>query len=388
LYQSAISLAISSGNTKQHARALYDIAWMKWQLGDYSGSQSTAYEFQRLAKSSGDLCAEAESLRMIAICLHTWGNYRESISLLQRAVDLIGLCGMASSILKHDILSSQAEAHRFKSEYLEAYNIQTQILHEAYLNQDSFFPGTTTLNIAQLQISMDTPKPEVQKNIDAAKALIIGDHRMVMFCEFLQGDLNLKEGYSVDADMVLCKTLQVSWRNAADIVTYCLESLADFVRWNGFHGVSPWPTVFLVHSLVSREKLGIHKALQFLGDLFLRQDDKDTAVSLFTVALEGFTYMDVHRSRAECMLRLGDISKGHGDLLKAVELWEKAKPLFEQSSQSKQVKNIDQRLASVDEDVREQYRASLVHLAELNVPSGTVEKVDYEDLEVFNFDDE
>jgi hypothetical protein len=88
------------------------------------------------------------------------------------------------------------------------------------------------------------------------------------------------------------------------------------------------------------------------------------------------------------MLRLGDISKGHGDLLKAVELWEKAKPLFERSSQSKQVKNIDQRLASVDEDVREQYRASLVHLAELNVPSGTVEKVDYEDLEVFNFDDE
>jgi hypothetical protein len=56
------------------------------------------------------------------------------------------------------------------------------------------------------------------------------------------------------------------------------------------------------------EKLRIYKTLKFLIDLFLYQNDKHTATNLFRVALEGFIQMDVHHSRAECMLRLGDIS--------------------------------------------------------------------------------
>jgi hypothetical protein len=156
--------------------------------------------------------------------------------------------------------------------------------------------------------------------------------------------------------------------------------------------VSSWTTVFFVHSLKSKEKLGINKALEFFGDVFLSQGDEHTGINLFTVALEGFTYMDVHCSRAECMVRLGDISKGQGDLLKAVKLWMTARPLFEQSSQAKQVDNIDQRLAGVDEDVLEKHRTNLACLAELNAPSGTVDKIsdlsDIEDMEGLDLEDE
>jgi hypothetical protein len=156
--------------------------------------------------------------------------------------------------------------------------------------------------------------------------------------------------------------------------------------------MSGWTTVFLVHSVKQKEKLGIHKALQFLGDTFLAQNEEHTAISLFTVALDGFTQMDVHCSRAECMLRLGDISKGEGNLLKAVELWETARPLFEQSLQAKRVENIDQRLAGVSEDVLEQHRKNLACLAELNAPSGTVDEInnlsDIEDTEGLHLEDE
>jgi tetratricopeptide (TPR) repeat protein len=137
--------------------------------------------------------------------------------------------------------------------------------------------------------------------------------------------------------------------------------------------MSSWTTIFLIHSLKHKEKLGIHEALQFLGDLFLAQDDRHTAISLFTVALEGFTYMDVHRSKAECLLRLGDISKGQGNLLKAVELWETARPLFERSSQTEQVGHVDERLARVSEEVLGQHRTNLTCLAGLNAPSGPLE---------------
>jgi hypothetical protein len=84
--------------------------------------------------------------------------------------------------------------------------------------------------------------------------------------------------------------------------------------------------------------------------------------------------MDVHRSRAECMLRLGDISMGHGDPIKAVEYWEGAKPLFEWSSQAKGVCCINERLAGISSDVLEQHRHNLARLAELNALAGTVEE--------------
>jgi hypothetical protein len=142
-----------------------------------------------------------------------------------------------------------------------------------------------------------------------------------------------------------------------------------------------------VHSLKFKENLGIHKALQFPGDIFLADDDVETGISLFTVALEGFTQMDVHHSRAECMLHLGDISEGHGNLLGAVELWKTARPLFERSSQTKQVEHIDERLATVGENVLEEHKKNLAYLAEHNAPSGSVEGLendlsDIEDLEV------
>jgi hypothetical protein len=58
------------------------------------------------------------------------------------------------------------------------------------------------------------------------------------------------------------------------------------------------------------------------------------------------------------MVRLGDIFRGH-NTLKAVELWTTARPLFERSSQAKQVGNVDQKLASVSENVLEEHRALL-----------------------------
>jgi hypothetical protein len=58
------------------------------------------------------------------------------------------------------------------------------------------------------------------------------------------------------------------------------------------------------------------------------------------------------------MLLLGDLSKGYGDFLKAVKLWETAPSLFEWSSQVKQVENIDERLTGVGEDVLEQASAT------------------------------
>jgi hypothetical protein len=55
----AISLALSTGNTKWHSQGLCNLAWVQWSLGNYSAAQVHANEAQQLALISADLYREA-----------------------------------------------------------------------------------------------------------------------------------------------------------------------------------------------------------------------------------------------------------------------------------------------------------------------------------------
>jgi tetratricopeptide (TPR) repeat protein len=388
----AISLALSSGNSKHHSQGLYTLAWVQWHLGDYSATQVHAKEAQRLALISADLYREAQALHIEAICCYTLGNYMKAMSLCIRARDLLGLCGMSHGGLDHDIMNSQAEIHRLKSEYVEAHSIHTRIL-EGTTIQDPYSYGLALVNIAEIDGLIGSPKDDVQRNCDRARKILdtLGNAEGVTMCDIILADLHLREGNPLIAQTILKRCLKVTLYS--QLQTYCLEQLGDTSCWGCLHGMLSWATVFLVHSFKRKEKVGIYKALRSLGDIFHAQHDEHTATSLFTVALEGFTKMDVHHSRAECMLRLGDISMGHSEPLKAVEFWERARPLFERSSQAKQVQRIDERIANISEDVLEQHRNNLAHLAELNALTGTIKELeedlsDIKDLDKADIDDE
>jgi tetratricopeptide (TPR) repeat protein len=379
----AISLATSSGKTKRHCKALLQLARIHWQLGNYLPARLHACEAQRIARVSANLYNEAQALRIEAVAWTTLGNYKQSISLCTRARDLLILCGMSRGNIDRAVMNHQAEIHLMKSEYQEAHNIQTQLLQECPAHMDPYDHAFTSLNLAEISLSMNAPKHLVQQGIESAKKIFLSFQLVteIRMCDTITADLYLREGDIEAAERLLKMCLRAC--NYSEIKSYCLKQFGNTERWGG--QMSSWTTVYLAHSIKFKEKLGINKALQFLGDIFLSQADEETAVSLFVIALEGFTFMDVHRSRAECMLRLGDISMGHGDLLKAVEFWETAKPLFECSSQAKQVEDIDERLVSVGKDVVKQYKMSLAGLAEMNAPTANVEEVeddlsDVEDL--------
>jgi hypothetical protein len=369
-----------------HSRGLRNLAWVEWHLSDYFAAQMHAIEAQRLAIISADLYSETQALNVEAICCYTLGNYTKCMSLCIRARDLVGLCGMSGGNLDHTIMNAQAEIHQFKSEYVEARSIHNTIF-EGITMQDPHKYGFALLDVAEIDVLIGAPTNDVQRNCDRARKMLdtMGHTEGVAICDVVLADVHMSEGNSLAAKRILERCLKVTLEYS-QIQTYCLERLGNASCWGGSEQMSSWTTVFLVHALKRKEKLGTYKALQFLGDVFLSQNDEHTATSLFTVALEGFTQMDVHRSKAECMLRFGDISMGHGDLLKAVEFWERARPLFEHSSQAKQVQHIDERVANISKDVLEQHRNNLARLAELNAPAGTVEELeddlsDIEDLD-------
>jgi tetratricopeptide (TPR) repeat protein len=388
--ETSISLAFSTQNTKMQSHTLTSLAWINWYNGDYFTAQVHGKEAQRLARISADLYREAQALKIVSMCCHSLGNYKHSIFLCSRAHDLLALCGMSGGQLDHSLMTTQAEIHKLKSEYVVAYSIHSRILQETSADQDFYTYGLALLNVAEINVAICAPKDDVQRNCDAAKKIFKTGAEVIM-CDTILADLYLREGNMLEAKTLFERCINVS-SGDSEIMAYCLERLGNFSCWGFLEEMSSQTTVFLVYSVRQKKKLEIHKALQFLGDAFLAQDDEHTAINLFTVALEGFTYMDVHRSRAECMLQLGDISKGHGDLLKAVELWKTARPLFEKSSQAKQVEKIDHRLAGVDEDVLEKHRTNLARLAELAAPSGTVDEIndlsDIEDMEGLDLEDE
>ncbi|KAJ7035194.1 hypothetical protein C8F04DRAFT_1345746 [Mycena alexandri] len=375
--QIALSLAQANRNPKRLCDALGTLAFIEIISGDHAAGRAHTREVQRLARISGDVHKEARGLYSESLSLMSQGAYRECIALIMRGRTALSLCGLSHGNLDYVLMGIQAEVHKLKSEYAEAHDIRNQILQEGI--NDNYQQAFSLINIAEIEVIMGIPQTKIQKAIEASQAIFRARENamLTLACDATQADLNLREGDM--SSTLFCRCLQHGWGKASEAVSFCLERLGDINRWEDSHHPTSWATVFLAHSLKAQEWLGIYKALQFLGDVSLRENDEVTATSLFTLALEGFIQMDVHRSRAECMIRLGDISNKHGDFLKALELWEQARPLFERSSQAKRVQHIDERLVGIGEDIKEQHQRNLDRLAELNAPVGMVEELD-EDL--------
>ncbi|KAF8214685.1 hypothetical protein K438DRAFT_1749779 [Mycena galopus ATCC 62051] len=148
----------------------------------------------------------------------------------------------------------------------------------------------------------------------------------------------------------------LSWGDP-EVKKLCLEHLAD---------IESWPA----NAHNSKDKLALHKALLLLGDVFSGKNDEDTAANLYQVALAGFTQMDVHHSRAKCMLRLGDLANKHKHTSEAIAFWKAARPLFERSV-AKDVAQIDSRLAATES----LYQEALGKLGTLHAPIQLLEEI-------------
>ncbi|KAJ7465512.1 hypothetical protein FB451DRAFT_1486947 [Mycena latifolia] len=375
--QSGLALAISVGSVKRQVLAYSQFAAIKIASGEFSEAKEYASKSQRAAKIAGSLSTEASSLQVEALCWLCLGSYSYCPSLLDRAAHLLDLCGMSGGELQSIIRYSQAEVHRCKSEYVKARNIQIQILHNITADQNTYYYAMTLHNIAQIDLEIGSSDHDVQYNLEGAHKIFNGINNLhgLVWCDINRAVLHLRQGNLSAARHLFQNYLRSTWGKDPEAVTYCLEKLASVQQRGGADQISsPWPAILLVHSVKSKRRLELHKALQFLGDVFQAQGDPETAVSLFTVALDGFIQMDVHRSRAECLVRLGDISKVNGDELKAAKLWDSARPLFERSSQGKQLAELNSKLASLSHNQSQEVQQELVDpLSELATPPAPTE---------------
>ncbi|KAJ7467830.1 hypothetical protein B0H11DRAFT_2306252 [Mycena galericulata] len=362
----ALVLAKSTGDTEQQAKFSFNYAFMKCHLGDYVSGRTLSIEAQRFAKLTTNLYLEARAVGEELRCCIALGMYRYSLYLLHKGRDLLRSCGMSGTYNDHLLIGLEAEVHLLTSEYTEAKRIHLEIAQITSADNDIYNNAYAFLNIGQIDVLIGRQKNEVCHNLGKAETLLssVGYVLGLKWCELLQAELHLRDGDTMIAKPVFQKCMQWSQTTSSELLHYCLEKLSDINQWSpmDFHWSSMCTVTYLAVANKSHDKLGLHKALRCLGDVILHNGDASTAETLITVALDGFTYMDVHRCRADCMLRLGDVAQQQGNMPRAEELWREARSLFEWSLQAKDVEKIDSRLAVANEQ-------KLEYLGILHVPT-------------------
>jgi predicted negative regulator of RcsB-dependent stress response len=245
-----------------------------------------------------------------------------------------------------------------KSEYTDARSIHAQILQNP--RQDPIRRAFALVNIAEIDVLIGATEDMIQQNLNEATTIFstMKYSYGVTCCETILADVKLRQGDTQSAITLFRQCLKSTWGRDIEVVSHIVERLADRTHWQALQCTFTWPVLLLGHAQQSKQKLAVYKAFLFIGEIFIAEGDDDTAKSLFTLAQEGFFYMDVHRSRARCLLRLGDLADKKGNSSEALELWKAARPLFERASQVKDIVQIDARLAE-----REYDQKVLVHLA-------------------------
>jgi hypothetical protein len=275
------------------------------------------------------------------------------------------------------ILNLQAEIHLAKSEYLESHKLHVAIASSC---QATSYDGIlANFNMAIIDIATGADSKIIHQNLDITQSFLKalygfpGRHTSLI-ADYVAAELCLHDG-AFGTVNVLFEKCFASSQDFPDLALQCSERLGDLsTGLNDIPTTLRWTGIFLALAFKCKQKLQTMQAFRCLGQIFSAQSDDETALSLFMVALDGFTFMDVHRWRADCMVRIGDILNNHGEVIKAIELWKTARPLFERSSQMKDVIKIDTKIAEVDSAILAKYEEQLQHLSALHAPVSALEE--------------
>ncbi|KAJ6511020.1 hypothetical protein C8R45DRAFT_1068855 [Mycena sanguinolenta] len=342
-WETAQDLAKQVNDPKIQCIALREAAEALWQLGKYRKAQAMSGDLRQLARMHGLFIAEAQAIRIELLCRVSQGDLAPCLQLSAEARELLGFCGLQGGTLEQALLASDADVHFQKTEYIEARSLYSQtVTKEAPLAQ-----AYDRLSMAGIEIETGVETNQIQQDLETTKSIfeLIRNPPGITLCEVYLAYVDIREGLFVKAKLSLERSFALTRGNDQEISILCLNKLGDPTsQLSDIHTTFGWTLVLLAFAQTGGNSIAIYHALRCLGDIFLTQDDTGTALSLFQVAFDAFTAMDIHRSKGVCAVRMGDIFHRKGNEQKAVELWQMARPLFVRSSQFEDVAQIDKKI--------------------------------------------
>ncbi|KAK7028476.1 hypothetical protein R3P38DRAFT_3518391 [Favolaschia claudopus] len=350
MMQEAMKLVNTLGS-KAQTELLTNAAAFYWKTGEYFHGRELALQAINLAHSIANLYEEAKALRVKAGCSIWLSEYSSAVLDLKQARDLLTVCGLADGPLYYKIWDLEADVYFHKSQFVEAKKSYTLIAQQHRVNANPIDYAYALQGIAEADIGMDTYNDSC--NLETARDLF-AKHRLqsgILICEIIIAGHELKQQKSEIKGLKasLQSYLQQSWTDDPQVTFYALERMGNISSWP--RSELPWAAthafLYLAFSGLKKEKLAFHKALLYIGDMFSHNEDTMTAENLFIVALQGFTKMDVHCSRAQCLTRLGDLALAQKNELCAQAYWRTAQQLFEQSCHGENARKVFQKLTAL-----------------------------------------
>ncbi|KAF8186584.1 hypothetical protein K438DRAFT_2153271, partial [Mycena galopus ATCC 62051] len=368
-YECGLSLATQCKSDDARTLGLIGLATMASIHGNYAEGLNLAAEAHRISVARGYFTGELDSMRWQAYCYNGLGKFNHGLELVQKAKVIIACARIQGSQIENWWMNIEGCIYTWKTEYVKEQAIQEILLRQTSPVLSPLQHALALLNIAILNVLTGASAEIVTRNLDAAASIYqsVGKLDGMSRCALTRADLQLCEGHRVVARAEYIRLLAESEGKDLGCLHNCLHHLASSL--NPVHNateIARWAVVFVAFTLLpsARDVVLLHFALQCFGDALAEQGINDTAINILTVALEGFTWMDVHSSRAQCMQSIGDLHMRRGEFSKASTFWKEARPLFEVSSQAKSVVGIDSRLAELEKH----HQANIDQFSNLNVP--------------------
>jgi tetratricopeptide (TPR) repeat protein len=308
--QKALNLSKICGDINLQYNALIDIAFIKSIAGEYCTAQVYATETQRLLKLPTILFQKAKALQVGAMCSTALGDFTESLNTLLRRKMVLSMCGLVGGDLDYRMTLSQGDTHFLKSEYAHARHIYSQIIESTSPDQNALAYALSLANIVQIDIRIGGDSEAVYQKSNKAED-VFGGFQIIpgrVHCKTLQAEIELRDRQFDLAKLKFQECLVTACGTDYETSSFCLEQLANNRAWPISEWQSKWPMIYCGHAYKTSDKLALQKAFLFLRDMFLTTNNVETIRNLYTVALEGFTQMDIHCSRANCMICLGDLA--------------------------------------------------------------------------------
>ncbi|KAJ7817671.1 hypothetical protein B0H14DRAFT_3741639 [Mycena olivaceomarginata] len=343
-----MDLATKINHPRYQVRALLKRALIESTLGKYHESIMHLREVQKLARVTGRVNEECSSVADEAIPLCRLGKFTEALECAAQGHELLVKSGLEGSDIELGFLDRKAEIHFQKTEYTEARRLTERVVRMTGRHCSPYFHANAVRTLAQIDIITGV-EDSVLQTLIAARELakeLRWPHALVM-CDISQCELDIRSGNGAKAYTSL-KCLVTNAELDAEVMFLTLESLGELSH--GLCGVDEtfgWATTYFAFARKTQDLGHTYQALRYLGDTFLAQGDEETALNVFQTVLDGSTKMDVHRRRADCMSRIGDILLCRDDLVRAKGMWETARPLFVRSSRAKDATTVESKLAQL-----------------------------------------
>ncbi|KAJ7490778.1 hypothetical protein FB451DRAFT_1361532 [Mycena latifolia] len=317
--QIALQLATAAGDVRAQAAAMLKISAVEYRLGTVKLALEHANEARDLAREGADVLHEIMSIRQEVYYLVARGDYRRAAPAIKEGVVLVHALGLdSSSYFYRSIIILQGEVYFARTEYDDARKVNEALANSAHnaRGDPRGIKGYALHNLALADIfSGSRDIPGILRNLDAARRIFldISDLYGIDMCNTARMELHFLHGEYEAAKIIARETVAPAGKSG-DILAFCWETLGDMAyAEKDFTAAFRCYIVLFATSQKHEDMRNTTMALRRIGDIFRIDGDVDAALHVWKIALDAFTGMDVHRGRAECMLRIGDVYMERGD---------------------------------------------------------------------------